>query len=145
MKKKKLTPKQTAFVREYLIDLNATEAAKKAGYSQKTSYSQGQRLLKDVEIQQALQKAMQARAAEAERTAVDVFKDIITVTKEAMDDGDRRSALKGLELQGKHLGMFTEKVDHTSSDGTMSPAKMIDLGEKTIDEIAKLAKKVFIK
>lgn len=45
-----LTAKQAQFVREYLIDLNATQAAIRCGYSAKTAYSQGQRLLKDVEV-----------------------------------------------------------------------------------------------
>ena len=50
------TPKQRRFVQEYLVDLNATAAAKRAGYSEKTAYSMGQRLLKNVEIQAAIQK-----------------------------------------------------------------------------------------
>ena len=49
-----LTPKQAKFVEEYLVDFNATQAAIRAGYSEKTAYSQGQRLLKYVEIQAAL-------------------------------------------------------------------------------------------
>ena len=49
-----MTPKQALFIQEYLIDLNATRAAIAAGYSPKTAYSIGQRLLKHVEIQGAL-------------------------------------------------------------------------------------------
>ena len=45
--------KRAMFVREYLIDLNATQAAIRSWYSEKTAYSQGQRLLKDVEIAKA--------------------------------------------------------------------------------------------
>lgn len=56
MKKKKLTPKQRLFIKHYLISLNATDAAKKAGYSKKTAYSMGQRLLKDVEIKAEIDK-----------------------------------------------------------------------------------------
>lgn len=59
--------KRLRFVQEYLIDMNATRAAIRAGYSEKTAYSQGQRLLKNVEIQAALQKAMTKRS---ERTQV---------------------------------------------------------------------------
>jgi phage terminase small subunit len=47
---RKITPKHQRFISEYLLDLNATRAAKSAGYSHKTAYSAGQRLLKDVEI-----------------------------------------------------------------------------------------------
>ncbi len=57
-----LTPKQARFVEEYLIDLNATAAAKRAGYSERTAYAQGQRLLKNVEIAAAIQKAQKARS-----------------------------------------------------------------------------------
>ncbi len=63
-----LTPKQARFVEEYLIDLNATAAAKRAGYSERTAYAQGQRLLKHVEIAAAVQKAQEARS---ERTKID--------------------------------------------------------------------------
>lgn len=45
-----LNKRQKKFCEEYLIDLNATQAALRAGYSPKTAYSSGQRLLKDVEI-----------------------------------------------------------------------------------------------
>ena len=45
-----VTPKQKRFCDEYLIDTNATQAAIRAGYSEKTAYSIGQRLLKDVEV-----------------------------------------------------------------------------------------------
>lgn len=58
-----LTAKKQRFANEYLIDLNATQAAIRAGYSAKTAYSQGQRLLKDVDVQKAI------AAAQAERSA----------------------------------------------------------------------------
>ena len=57
-----LNPKQARFVAEYLLDLNATQAAMRAGYSPRTAYSQGQRLLKDAEIQTAVAGAQAARA-----------------------------------------------------------------------------------
>ena len=57
-----LTERKRRFVKEYLIDLNATQAAIRAGYSEKTAYSQGQRLLKDVEINGLIQKEQQKRA-----------------------------------------------------------------------------------
>ena len=65
---KKLTPKQKAFVSEYLIDLNATQAAIRAGYSPKTANEQGARLLANVSIAQTIQKAMQDREQRTEIT-----------------------------------------------------------------------------
>lgn len=63
-----LTPKQRRFVEEYLLDLNATQAAIRAGYSKRTAASQGERLLRNVEVAKALQKA---QAARNKRTQVD--------------------------------------------------------------------------
>ena len=56
-----MTNRQALFVREYQACLNATEAAKRAGFSSKTAYSQGQRLLKNAEIQNAITEAMNER------------------------------------------------------------------------------------
>ena len=113
----KLTDKQQAFVAEFLVDLNATQAAIRAGYSEKTAYSQGQRLLKNVEVDAAIKAAQAERAEKTQRTALDVLKDIQDVSKEARDGGDLKTALKGYELEGKHLGMFTEKHEHTGKNG----------------------------
>ena len=63
-----LTPKQKAFVQEYLIDLNATQAAIRAGYSKKTAYRTGADNLRKHQIQKAIKKAMDARS---ERTQID--------------------------------------------------------------------------
>lgn len=59
--KKKLTPKQKRFVQEYLIDLNATQAAIRSGYSPRTARKQASRLLTNVDIQEAISAAKQAR------------------------------------------------------------------------------------
>lgn len=64
----KLKPKQQRFVDEYLIDLNATQAAIRAGYAIKTAQEQSSRLLSNVMVQNAMQDALQARS---ERTKVD--------------------------------------------------------------------------
>lgn len=63
-----LKPKQKLFCDEYLIDLNATQAAIRAGYSKKTAYSIGQENLKKPEIQKRIQELMKRRA---ERTRID--------------------------------------------------------------------------
>lgn len=57
-----LNAKQSRFVNEYLIDLNATQAAIRAGYSKKTAYSIGQENLRKPEIQAAVQAAMEERS-----------------------------------------------------------------------------------
>lgn len=57
------------FVQEYLVDLNAKQAAIRAGYSPRTAESQGSRLLSNVKVKDAIQKAMQKRSTRTEITA----------------------------------------------------------------------------
>jgi phage terminase small subunit len=63
-----LTAKQERFVAEYLIDLNATQAAIRAGYSEKTATEQGSRLLTNVKVQQAITKGQNKTAEKLEIT-----------------------------------------------------------------------------
>jgi phage terminase small subunit len=76
MKPKALTPKQAAFVREYLIDLNATQAAIRAGYSPKTSEEQGYQLLRKTSVKAEIQAAMDKRAAKTEVNSDRVLNEI---------------------------------------------------------------------
>lgn len=116
-----LTEKKRAFVQEYLVDLNATQAAIRAGYSPKTAKSQGQRLLTNVDIQKAIQKAMEARAVRTEITQDMVLEELASVAMgEAGDEQDSHlrfnNKIKSLELLGKHLGMFDGRLDISDHD-----------------------------
>ena len=64
-----LTPKQARFVAEYLIDLNATQAAVRAGYSPKTANEQGSRLLANASVAAAVQAGTAKQLEKAELTA----------------------------------------------------------------------------
>lgn len=71
--------KQTRFVEEYLVDLNATQAAVRAGYSPKTAYAQGQRLLKNVEVQTAITAGQAARSQRTEITQDRVLQELARI------------------------------------------------------------------
>lgn len=109
-----LTPKQKRFVAEYLIDLNATAAAKRAGYSEKTAYSIGLETLKKPEIQNAIQEAMQKRQQRTEITQDMVIQELAKLgffdIRKLFDkdgkpldisklDDDTAAALVGLDVQ----------------------------------------------
>ena len=64
-----LTPKQQAFVEQYLIDLNATQAAIRAGYSPKTAEQQGSRLLRNAQVQRAVSEGQKERSEKTGITA----------------------------------------------------------------------------
>lgn len=162
MAKNQLTPRQAAFAREYLIDLNATQAAIRAGYSEKTARAQGNRLLTNAYISAAIAEGQQERAERLQIDADTVLQEIAKLAYVNMRDfiritpnGDayidlsdltrdqaaalaeitvedfldgrgedsrevRRVKIKladkkgSLELLGKHLGLFTDRVDLTS-------------------------------
>jgi phage terminase small subunit len=80
----KLTAKQRLFVSEYLVSLNATQAAIKAGYSQRTAYSIGDENLKKPEVIKALQKALADREKRTEITADYVLKSLKEVAERCM-------------------------------------------------------------
>ena len=123
MKNQKLTEKQKNFCREYLVDLNATQAAIRAGYSKKTAGEMGHETLKKPQIQKQLQKTMNKRAEKTEITAEMVLKDINEIKTRTMRTGkefDAKSALKALELLGKHLVLFTDKIQHGFDDATLN-------------------------
>lgn len=76
---KGMTARQARFVREYLVDLNGTQAAIRAGYSERTANEQAARLLAKVSVRQAVQEAMAAREARTEITQDMVLRELARV------------------------------------------------------------------
>lgn len=116
-----LTGKQKRFVEEYLVDLNATQAAIRAGYREKTAGQIGFENLKKPEIQEAVAKAIQERQARTEITQDRVLSELGRVAFADADDGAESSLkysnkLKALEMLGKHLGIF-DRLDKVTSEG----------------------------
>lgn len=104
-----MTAKQEAFAIEYLKDKNATQAAIRAGYSAKTAYSIGCEMLRKPEIQEIIRAKQEEAVKNAEITSewiVAQCKEI--ATNVLAKDADK---LRALELIGKYLGMFTERVE----------------------------------
>ena len=132
-----LTPKQQRFVEEYLIDLNATQSAIRAGYSEKTAAVIGAENLIKPNIAKAIAEAQAKREERTQITQDYVLTNIQKVIERCMQvaqvengvienaNGDlaqafmfkEQGALKGLELLGKHLGMFKDKVEHSGPNG----------------------------
>lgn len=107
----KLTAKQQMFVKEYLIDLNGSAAARRAGYSTKNSDDLSAQLLRKTHVASAIRIAMEDRAAKLDLTAEDVLHSILTIRGMAMAEKEFANALKANELLGKHLKLFTDKTE----------------------------------
>lgn len=75
---KQLTPKQQRFVDEYLVDLNATQAAMRAGFSKKTAHSAGPRLLENVGVKAAIDTKKAKRTSKVEVKADEVLRELQT-------------------------------------------------------------------
>ncbi|MCC2717266.1 terminase small subunit [Finegoldia magna] len=130
--------RQQLFCEEYLKDLNATKAAIRAGYSEKTAYSQGQRLLKNVEIKNRLQEIREKIQDENIATIKDIEEflslslngemeeEVISVVAEIEGSSkvvktkkqiSLRDRIKAAELLGKRYGLWADKVDINSTEG----------------------------
>nr|DAP92551.1 MAG TPA: Terminase small subunit [Caudoviricetes sp.] len=191
----KLTAKQQRFCDEYLIDLNATQAAIRAGYSKKTANEQGARLLVNVSIQKKIFELQKEREKRTEITQDSVLHELAliafakasdyarVVEKDAMvevdgnmvpvldEDGNQvkyrtvepiltdeltedqkkaiavikkgrdgfeikpYSKIQALELLGKHLGMFTEKVEVKNTTPNVFEGLTTEELKKLIDDV----------
>lgn len=81
-----LTPKRVLFCKEYIVDFNATRAAKAAGYSEDTAYSIAGNLLNIVEVQKYLTYLISARAKRLEVTADKVVQEIAKIAFHNVED-----------------------------------------------------------
>lgn len=114
MSKNTLTPKQSAFVDEYLVDLNATQAAIRAGYSAKTANEQGARLLANVSVAEEISERKKKRQERTEITQDRVLQELYRLCfldiRKAFDehgnlkpihelDDDTAAAIAGIEVQ----------------------------------------------
>lgn len=171
---KRLTAKQQTFVNEYVVDLNATQAAKRAGYSEDTAYSIGSELLNKPEIAAAVQESMDWRADRTKITADRVLSEVaklgfsnikgiftetghlknlaslpdeltaaiqsIEVVTKRVGSGEDAEVeyihkikmadkKASLELLGKHLKLFADKVEVTGKDGKDLVPSQVDLKE----------------
>lgn len=132
-----MTPRQEKFCVEYLIDLNATQAAIRAGYREKTAYSMGQRLLKNVEIKSRIKKMrdeyydktiMSAKEVEylLSKAGRGEFTEEVVVV-EGLGDGvsaaqiikkhlSAKDRIKALELMGKRHHLFEDQNVKTGEE-----------------------------
>ena len=147
-----MTPKQDRFVAEYLVDLNATQAALRAGYSARTAPQQGSRLLKNVEVQAAIatQQAQQLEAVEVR--IEDVLRDLKAIAHTDLQTLSAQSRiparwadkLKALELLMKHLGLAApEQHQHLHHHVHFTPEQLNRMTDEQLDR-AKAAYTVIV-
>lgn len=143
----KLTEKQKIFCDEYIISLNATQAAIKAGYAEKTAYAIGAENLKKPKIQDYISERMKQKESSLIATQDEVLQYLTSVLRgesqtidtvlvgigegcqevqEVEKKPSEKDRLKAAELLGKRYGLYTDKV---SADVDMSLDISIDYGD----------------
>lgn len=145
-----LNKKQELFAREYLIDMNGTQAAIRAGYSEKTAYSIASNLLKKVEVQSLIEELREERAKRLNLDAYWVLKRLKEISDKSMQAEpvyqwdyeaqsmvptgefkfDSAGANKSTELIGKHLGMFSDKLRLEHSGEITNVHVVVDYGDE---------------
>ncbi|MBB3144924.1 hypothetical protein FHS21_001325 [Phyllobacterium trifolii] len=119
-----LNTKQERFVAEYLIDLNATQAAIRAGYSAKTANKAGPRMLVNVGIAAAIAEGAQKRVKKAEITAQDVLDGLYLEATREGEGASHGARVSAWGLLGKYHKLFTDKIEaDISGDITVTDAK----------------------
>lgn len=124
----KLKPKELVFAEEWLKTTNATQSAIKAGYSERTAYSAGNRLLKKVDVKQYIDE----RLAEMQESSIADTNEVMQFLSSTMRgdipdqfglDPALNDRIKAAELLGKRYKMFTDKQEISGADG--EPIKVI--------------------
>lgn len=146
-----LTDKQKRFVEEYLIDLNATQAAIRAGYSEKTADQIGSELLRKTKVSEAVNAAMERRSQKTKIDAEYVLMQAVKLHERCMQEiepftdrkgnhvhdehgrpvyiFDSKGAAASLALVGKHVNVqaFKEQIEHS---GTVNLADRMAAGRR---------------
>ena len=112
-----MTKKQQRFVDNFATSANASEAARRAGYSQKNADVVSDRLMKNPAIREAVAATREVLAEKAETSALTIMRELEQMQLSALADGQYTAAIRAAELRGKHIGMFIERKEITGKDG----------------------------
>lgn len=134
-----LNPKQKLFVQEYLVDKNATRAAKAAGYSDATAYAMGAENLKKPQIKRAIAAELKKTLNKIEVTGARVIEELAKIAfhdhskKVKSKEQFLKSALiktsdkvKSLEILAKYFKLLTDVHEHSARDG--GPIVVLTMG-----------------
>lgn len=126
-----LTPKQAAFVREYLIDRNATQAAIRAGYSADTAKQQGSRLLTYADVQRAVEAKEQRLQQKADVTIESIAKELDDARDMAAKVGQPAAMVSAAMGKAKLYGLIIDKSQNENRSVIVN-----ELDDATLTHIA---------
>ena len=132
-----MNEKQELFVQHYILTRNATEAAKAAGYSERSAHNQGYRLLQDEEVRQRVYDAEQEMT-----TTLDVISELEAQYTYAKGHGHTNSAIKALEILSRVRGNKSDEEDILNTEKIISDIQsaMKIIGKKEMKKLIKECK-----
>jgi len=137
---KGLTDRQEIFCTEFIKDLNAIAAAKRAGYGKLTAERNAYKFLKH----EAIRKRIEELKAESfKRTAIDsddILRRLVRIADRTEQEGDFNAAIRSLELLGKHKALWTEKtVNETTIMNAFASGNSDEDIERDVERLKKIA------
>lgn len=119
-----MTPRQERFVSEYLIDLNATQAAIRAGYSPRSAEVEGHRLLRNAKVAALVSQNARRHAAKADVSAQDVLNGLYLEATREGDGASHGARVQAWGLLGKYHKLFVDRIEaDVSADVTVTDAR----------------------
>lgn len=126
----KLSPKMKAFIDEFFVDLNGAAAVLRAGYKTRNPSQIASELRAHPLVSAEIEKRQAERSEKLELSADFVINKLVSIV-EKTEEGNPTAALRGLELLGKHLSLFTDKQEISGPDG-----EAIKMEQKTNENVA---------
>lgn len=132
----KLTKQQARFVHEYLIDLNGTRAAIRAGYAAKAAPQQAYDLLSRPHIQAAVNEAMQARSDRVRISQDDVLRELIGIATADVNElvEHRQGACRFCHGKDHRYQRTPNEMRNAQAQWERDNAKLIDEGQEGLGE-----------
>lgn len=135
----KLSPKMSIFVDEYMVDFNATKAVTRAGYKTKYPEKMATELMRHPLVRKEVDERLAQKRERTEFNADYVITKLINIV-ENTEQGNPNAALRGLELLGKHLGLYKDKQEISGPDGGAIELEKKEIERNVSDFTSKLAR-----
>ena len=135
----KLGAKMLRFVDEYMIDLNACAAVLRAGYKTRNRDVMAAQLMQHPLVKREIANRTAERREKMELSAEYVIHKLINIV-ENTDEGNPQAALRGLELLGKHLGLFKDRQEISGPDGGAIEMEQKEVKQNVADFTSKLSR-----
>jgi phage terminase small subunit len=135
----KIGAKMLRFVDEYMLDLNASQAVVRAGYKTRNKDKMATQLMQHPLVRREIAERTAQRREKMDLSAEYVINKLINIV-ESTDEGNPQAALRGLELLGKHLGLFKERQEISGPDGGAIEMEQKEIKQSVSDFTSKLAR-----